>query len=76
MHEDEEEAASERRARSHSARAEILALLEMDERGLTLARIRAALPGDPNLPDTRYHLRVLEVCRMIARDGDRYRRLW
>jgi Fe2+ or Zn2+ uptake regulation protein len=75
MHEEAEEAARERRARSHSTRVAILALLAEDDRALTVPQIRAELPGDPTLRDVYYHLRVLEVTHLLARDGERYRLL-
>lgn len=68
MYGEEDEAARERRARSHSARAAILTLLATSERALTATQIRAALPGGLNLParNVYYHLRVLESHRLIV----------
>jgi predicted transcriptional regulator len=73
MYEEEEEAARERRARSHSTRVAILVLFEEDDRELTVPEIRVELPGDLTLRSLYYHLRVLEVSHLIARDGDCYR---
>ncbi|HET8862722.1 MAG TPA: helix-turn-helix domain-containing protein [Solirubrobacterales bacterium] len=73
MHEEEEEAARERRARSHSTRVAILALLAEDDRELTVPQIRAELPDSFTLRNIYYHLRVLEVSHLLARDGSRYR---
>jgi predicted transcriptional regulator len=73
MHEEEGEAARERRTRSHSTRGAILSLLAKDERELTVPQIRAELPESLTLRDIYYHLRVLEVSDLIARDGSRYR---
>lgn len=73
MHEEAEEAAHERRAKSHSTRVAILTLLGEDDRELTVPQIKAGLPDDSTLRDVYYHLRVLEVSRLLARDGNRYR---
>jgi hypothetical protein len=73
MHGGEEEAARERRARNHWARAEILALLGGNEQGLMLAQIRAALARDLSLRNVYYHLGVLESCRLIVEQDGRYR---
>jgi predicted transcriptional regulator len=73
MYEEGEEAARERRARSHSTRVAILALLANDDRDLTVPQIRAELPSGLTLRNIYYHLRVLEVSHLIARDGSRYR---
>lgn len=73
MYEEEEEAAGERRARSHSTRVAILALLARDDRELTVSQIRTELPSSLTLRSLYYHLRVLEVSHLIARDGSCYR---
>lgn len=73
MHEEAEEATRERRARSHSTRVAILALLAEDDRELTVAQIRGELPDNFTLRNIYYHLRVLEVSHLLARDGSRYR---
>lgn len=70
MH-DEREEARERRARSHSARIAILALLAKDE--LTASQIRADLPGGPMLGNVNYHLRVLVDTGLVVRDDGCYR---
>jgi repressor of nif and glnA expression len=63
----------EQRARCHSARAGILAVLAKDERELTAVQIQAELPDDLGLRDISYHLRILGANRLIAKDGERYR---
>jgi DNA-binding transcriptional ArsR family regulator len=73
MHEEEEEAARERRARSHSTRAEILSVLADDEVELTATEIRAQLDCEVSLRDLYYHLRVLVACRLISEDVGVYR---
>jgi DNA-binding transcriptional ArsR family regulator len=73
MHEEEEEAARERRARSHSTRAAILSVLDEDEVELTATQIRAQLEGEMSLRDLYYHLRVLVACRLITEDVGVYR---
>jgi predicted transcriptional regulator len=61
------------RARSHSARTAILALLAKDDRELTAPEIRAELPGGLTLRNIYYHLSILETTHLIVRDGDSYR---
>lgn len=73
MHDEAEEAAREQRARSHSTRVAILTLLGEGGRELTGPQIRAELPDDFALGNIYYHLRVLEVSHLLARDGSRYR---
>lgn len=73
MHEEEEEAARERRARSHSARIAILGVLAKGERELTAPQLRTELSGDITLRSLYYHLQVLEASNLIVEDGDRYR---
>jgi Fe2+ or Zn2+ uptake regulation protein len=73
MHEEEEEAARERRARSHSARIMILGLLAKGERKLSAEQIRAELSGDVTLRSLYYHLRVLETTNLIDEEGGSYK---
>jgi DNA-binding transcriptional ArsR family regulator len=75
MHEEEEEAARERRARSHSMRVAILAVLareDHEDRELDVSQIRDELDGDLPLRNLYYHLRVLKACRLVEEDGGRY----
>lgn len=70
---DEGEDAQEERVRCHSERAALLDLLAEDDRELSTEEIRAELPGDPDLRNVYYHLRVLEASDLVARVGDRYK---
>lgn len=72
MHDDEEGAARERRARSHSARVAILAVLATDGCELTAPQIRAELSDDLTLRSLYYHLRVLEACDLITESDGCY----
>lgn len=69
----EGEDAREERVLSHSTRSALLALLAEGERKLSAGQIRTELPGEPDLRNVYYHLRVLEATGLIERDGDRYK---
>lgn len=73
MHGEEEEAARERRVRSHTARASILALLGTNEQELTEDQIRAGLGEDLTARNVSYHLRVLMANRLVVEEEGRYR---
>lgn len=73
MHEEDEEGARGRRARSHSRRRAILGLFSEGDLELTPAQIRAKLPGTPPLGNVNYHLRVLEQTRLLSENGGYYK---
>jgi len=70
---DEGREARERRARSHSTRVAILALLAKGDRELTEGEVRAELPDTLTLRNLYYHLQVLVASRLIVEDEGRYR---
>jgi len=72
MH-DKEKEARERRARSHWLRVAILDLLAEEGRELTVAQIRAELPGGPALGSVNYHLRVLGDNSLVVLEDDCYK---
>jgi Fe2+ or Zn2+ uptake regulation protein len=65
--------ARERRARSHSTRIAILALLAKNERELTAREIRAEMLDGTSLRTVYFHLRTLTANGLVEEDGGRYR---